>query len=105
MFFIKKFKSYNNVNRYARREISNELMRLYKLENGVKNYSGGIYSLHERVNAALLNKNQKNQAIESLLKDVSNYLRDLKIAGQLDRDSVYHSNKKNNNNNKIRENT
>lgn len=71
---------------YELREKPCERMRLQKLENGVKNYSGGIFSLHERVNATLLNENQNSETTALLLKDVSVYLRDLIIAGQLESD-------------------
>jgi hypothetical protein len=68
-----------------------EIERLQKLENGVRNYSGGIYALHDRINTILLKDNRSSEETFSLLKDISVYLRDLKIAGKLQRDSFPHA--------------
>lgn len=82
MFLIKRLKKDTQAERYERQR----LMRLKKLENGVKNYSGGIFSLHERVNVTLLKENHHSEATTLLLKDISVYLRDLIIVGQLERE-------------------
>lgn len=75
---------------YDMHEKPHEIVRLQKLENAVRHYSGGIYSLHERVNTTLLNDDFNKEATALLLKDISVYLRDLKIAGQLDRECYFH---------------
>ncbi|EBI6355359.1 hypothetical protein DYI69_19560 [Salmonella enterica] len=88
MFFNKKAR--DNVDVF-RCDIIHEIERLQKLENGVKHYSGGIYSLHDRVNTTLSGNNLNNEEILLLLKDVSAYLRDLIVVGQLEKDSFPHS--------------
>lgn len=87
MFFKHNVRNDMHEYRYKLSEMAREITRLQKLENAVKNYSGGIYSLHERVNTLLLNGNLNNESTVSLLNDMAIYLRDLKIAGQLEKDS------------------
>ncbi len=63
--------------------IINEICRLQKLENGVRYYSGGIISLHERVKSVISSPHPHPGEIDILLNDLSTYLRDLKAAGNL----------------------
>ena len=63
--------------------ISQELSRLRKLENAVRNYSGGIFNLHDRVNSVLSSPHPHLGEIDKLLNDLSVYLRDLKVAGNI----------------------
>ncbi|EIJ7508791.1 hypothetical protein LJM46_004888 [Escherichia coli] len=90
MFFKNKVQEDTHAYRYEMHEKPHEIVRLQKLENAVRHYSGGIYSLHERVNGTLLNDNFNKEETVLLLKDISVYLRDLKIVGQLERDCFYH---------------
>jgi hypothetical protein len=91
VFLKTKFRKKLSAYRHEIREKPHEIVRLQKLENAVKNYSGGIYTLHERVNTLLQNGNLNNETTALLLKDISVYLRDLKIAGQLERDYFSHA--------------
>ncbi|MFP2240635.1 hypothetical protein ACLEX4_19215 [Pseudescherichia vulneris] len=91
MFFNNKVRKDTHAYRYEIHEKSHEIVRLQKLENAVRHYSGGIYSLHERVNTTLLNDDFNKEATALLLKDISVYLRDLKIAGQLEREYFSHA--------------
>ena len=60
-----------------------EKRRLYLLENGVKNFSGGVTSLHDRIDEMLHNDCTDTEMIRTLLCDLSIYLRDLQVVGKL----------------------
>lgn len=91
MFFKNKFRKDIHACCYEMHETAHDVVRLQKLENAVRNYSGGIYSLHERVNTTLLNDDFNKEETALLLKDISVYLRDLKIAGQFERECFFHA--------------
>ncbi|WP_448667138.1 hypothetical protein [Escherichia coli] len=63
-----------------------ELTRLRLLENGVRNYSGGISKLHERINFILFSKISDDEKILSLLEDLSIYFSELKIVVRIEDD-------------------
>ncbi|WP_146745470.1 hypothetical protein [Pseudocitrobacter sp. RIT415] len=60
-----------------------EKRRLYLLENGVKNFSGGVTSLHDRIDEMLRNGCTDTEMLRTLLSDLSIYLRDLQVVGKL----------------------
>ena len=60
-----------------------EKRRLYLLENGVKNFSGGVTSLHDRIDEMLRNYCTDTEMLRTLLSDLSIYLRDLQVVGKL----------------------
>lgn len=61
-----------------------EKRRLYLLENGVKNFSGGIVALRSRIDEILSNDCADVETLRILLGDLSVYLRDLQVVGQLE---------------------
>ncbi|AGB78375.1 hypothetical protein D782_2406 [Enterobacteriaceae bacterium strain FGI 57] len=63
-----------------------EKKRLYLLENGVKNFSGGIINLRSRIDEFLSGDCADAEMLRILLGDLSAYLRDLQAVGQLDSD-------------------
>ncbi|TNL04455.1 hypothetical protein CYD30_23670 [Kosakonia cowanii] len=86
MFLRHWFAESSNECEYEARKNMREVKRLQLLENGVKNYSGGIFKLHDRVRSVLMSKDIDPVEILSLLKDLSLYFRDLKIVGRLEED-------------------
>lgn len=67
---------------------SNELKRLHFLENGVVNYSGGVFKIVERLN----NINTQGMSPEaiSLLDDLKCYFRDIIVCANLSGEVVHH---------------
>lgn len=84
MFFFKNNKTKQCVMPEVVDEIPlQEKRRLYLLENGVKNFSGGVTSLHDRIDEMLRNDCTDTEMIRTLLSDLSIYLRDLQVVGKL----------------------
>lgn len=87
MFFFKKNKTKQCVMPEVVDEIPlQEKRRLYLLENGVKNFSGGVTSLHDRIDEMLRNDCTDTEMLRTLLSDLSIYLRDLQVVGKLNPD-------------------
>lgn len=84
MFFFKNNKTKQCVMPEVVDEIPlQEKRRLYLLENGVKNFSGGVTSLHDRIDEMLRNDCTDTEMLRTLLSDLSIYLRDLQVVGKL----------------------
>lgn len=84
MFFFKNNKTKQCVMPEVVDEIPlQEKRRLYLLENGVKNFSGGGTSLHDRIDEMLRNDCTDTEMLRTLLSDLSIYLRDLQVVGKL----------------------
>lgn len=84
MFFFKNNKTKQCVMPEVADEIPlQEKRRLYLLENGVKNFSGGVTSLHDRIDEMLRNDCTDTEMLRTLLSDLSIYLRDLQVVGKL----------------------
>lgn len=84
MFFFKNNKTKQCVMPEVVDEIPlQEKRRLYLLENGVKNFSGGVTSLHDRIDEMLRNDCTDAEMLRTLLSDLSIYLRDLQVVGKL----------------------
>lgn len=88
MFPVNKFTDSDSARLSETWETMRELKRLQLLDNGVRNYSGGIYTLHKRIERLIHCGEFDYSEIRTLLKDLSVYLRDLKIVGRIEDDSA-----------------
>lgn len=64
-------------------EITQNVERLFLLENAVVNYGGGLVQLEQRARTQAIILKESSPEIALLLADIANYLHDVAICGKL----------------------